>query len=155
MPSWASACQTPLASTISQSLCKFTSIASVLLSNHLILCCTLLLLPSIFSRIRVFSNELTHHIRWPNYRSFCFTISPSNEYSGFTSFRSDWFDLLAVQGTPKSLLQHHNSKASVLQRCLLYGSTLTCMTTSNSCQSLTSRFCSFFTHNVLVLNCLP
>ena len=83
-------------------------------SNHLILCCLLLLLPSIFPSIRVFSNESALRIRWPKYWSFSFTISPSNEYSGFTSFRMDWLDLLAVQGTLKSLLQQHSSKASVL-----------------------------------------
>ena len=82
-------------------------------SNHLIFCC-LLLLPSIFSRIRVLSNELVLRIRWPKYWSFSFSISPSNEYSGLISFRVDWFDLLAVQGTLKSLLQHHSSKASIL-----------------------------------------
>ena len=84
-------------------------------SNHLILCRPLLLPPSIFPSIKVFSNELVLHIRWPKYWSFSFSISPSNEYSGLISFRVDWFDLLAVQGTLKSLLRHHNSKASVLQ----------------------------------------
>ena len=83
--------------------------------NHFILCRPLLLLPSIFPRIRVFSNELVLHIRWPKYWSFSFSISPSNEYSGLISFRMDWFDLLAVQGTLKSLLQHHSSKVSILQ----------------------------------------
>ena len=85
-------------------------------SNHLIICCPLLLLPSIFPSIRVFSNESTLHIRWPKYWSFSFSISPSNEYSALISFRMDWLDLLAVQGTLKSLLQHHSSKASIL-RC--------------------------------------
>ena len=98
----------------SQSLLKFLSIESVMPSNHLILCHPLLLLPSIFSRIRVFSNELVLCIRWPKYWSFSFTISPSNEYSGLISFRIDQLDLLAVQGILKSLLQHHSSKASVL-----------------------------------------
>ena len=84
-------------------------------SNHLILCCPLLLLPSIFPSIRVFSNELALCIRWPKYWSFSFSISPSSEYSGLISFRIDWFDLLALQGTLKSLLQHHSSKASILQ----------------------------------------
>ena len=84
-------------------------------SNHFILCCPLLLLPSIFSCIRVFSNESVLHIRWPKYWNFSFSISPSNEYSGLISFRIDWFDLLAVQGTLKSLLQHHSSKASILR----------------------------------------
>ncbi|CAI9175993.1 unnamed protein product [Rangifer tarandus platyrhynchus] len=88
------------------------SIELVMPSNHLILCCPLLLLPSIFPSIRVFSNELALHIRWPKYWSFSFSISPSNEYFGLTSFRIDWFHLLAVQGTLKSLLQHHSSKAS-------------------------------------------
>ena len=91
------------------------SIELELSSNHFILCCRLLLLPSIFPSIRVFSSELTVHIRWPKYWNFSFSISPSNEYSGLISFSIDWFDLLAVQGTFKSLLQHHGSKASVLQ----------------------------------------
>ena len=91
------------------------SIESVMPSNHLILCHLLLLLPSIFPSIRVFSSELALHIRWPKYWSFCFSISPSNEYSGLISFRINWFDLLAVQRTLKSLLQHHSSKASFLQ----------------------------------------
>ena len=92
------------------------SIESVMPSNHLILCCSLLLLPSIFPSIRVFSSELVLYIRWPKYWSFSFSISPSNKYSELISSRIDWFDLLAVQGTLKSLLQHHSSKASVL-RC--------------------------------------
>ena len=108
---WSAACQASLSFTKSQSLLKLMSIRPVMPSNHLILCCFLLLLPSIFSRIRVFSNELALHIRWPKYWSFSFSISPSNEYSGLLSFRIDWFDLLAVHGTLKSLLQHHNSKA--------------------------------------------
>jgi len=90
------------------------SIESVMPSNHLILCCPLLLLPSIFPSIRVFSNESVLHSRWPKYWNFSFSLSPSNEYSGLISFRIDWFDLLAVQGTLKSLLQHHSSKASIL-----------------------------------------
>ena len=93
---------------------KLMSIASVMSSNHLILCRPLLLLPSIFPTIRVFSDELVLRIRWPKYWSFSLTLSPSNEYSGLISFRMDWFDLLAVQGTLKSLLQHHSSKASIL-----------------------------------------
>ena len=92
------------------------SIESVMTSNRLILCHTLLLLPSIFPSIRVFSIESVHHIRWPKYWSFSFSICPSNEYSGLISFRIDWFDILAVQETLKSLLQHHSSKASILQR---------------------------------------
>ena len=99
--------------TNSWSLLKLMSIESVMLSNHLILCCPLLLPPSVFPSIRVFSNESVLHIRWPKYWSFSFNISPSNEYSGLIFFRMDWLDLLAVQG-PKSLLQHHSSKASIL-----------------------------------------
>ena len=101
--------------TNSLSLLKFMSIESVMPSNHLILCRPLLLLPSIFPSIRVFFNESVLRIRWPKYWSFSFNISPSNEYSGLISFRIDWLDLLPVQGTLKSLLQHHSSKASVLQ----------------------------------------
>ena len=97
-----------------QSFLKLMSIESVMPSNHLILCCPLLLLPSIFSSIRVFSNESVLHIRWPKYWSFSFSITPSNEYSGPISFKMDWLDLLAVQVTVKSLLQHHSSKASIL-----------------------------------------
>jgi len=104
---WTAAHQASLSITISCSLLKFVSIES---SNHLILCCPLLLLPSIFPSIRVFSNESVLHIRWPKYWSFSFSISPSNEYPGLISFGMDWLDLLAVQGTLKSLLQHHSSK---------------------------------------------
>ena len=96
------------------------SIESVMPSNHLILCCPLFLPPSIFPSIRVFSNESVLHIRWPKYWSFSFNISPSNEQPGLISFRMDWLDLLAVQGTLKSLLQHHNSKASILQRSAFF-----------------------------------
>ena len=95
------------------------SVESVMPSNHLILCCPLLLPPLIFPRIRVFSNELAIRIMWPKYWSFSFSISLSNEYSGFMSFRTDWFDLLAFQGSLKSLLQHHSSKDSILQRSAL------------------------------------
>ena len=112
---WTVAHQASLSITNSQSLLKPISIASVMPSNHLILCHTLLLLPSIFPSIRVFSNESVLHIRLSKYCSFSFSISPSNEYLGLISFRTDWFDLLAVQGTLKSLLLHHSSKASVLQ----------------------------------------
>ena len=111
---WTAAYQASLSITNSQSLLKLMSIKSVMPSNHLILCHPLLLLPSIFPSIRVFSNESVLHIRWPKYWSFSFSINPSNEYSGLISFRIDWFDLLAVQGTLKSLLQHHSSKASIL-----------------------------------------
>ena len=112
---WTAARQTSLSITNSQSLFKLMSIKSVMPSNSLVLCRPLLLLPSIFPSIRVFSNESALCIRWPKYWSFSFSISTSNEYSGLISFRIDWFDLLAVQGTLKSLLQHHNSKASILQ----------------------------------------
>ena len=108
------ACQASLSFTISGRLLTFMSIESVMPSNHLILCCSLLL-PSIFPSIRVFSNELALHIRWPKYWSFSFSISPSREYSEFTVFRIDWFHLLAVQGTLKKLFQYHNLKASILQ----------------------------------------
>ena len=114
MTPWTSACQASLSFAISQSLLKFMSIESVMPSNHLILCGLLVLLPSIFSRIRVYSNESALCIRWPKYWSFSFSISPSNEYSGLISFRIHCLDLLAVQGTLKSLLQHHSSKASIL-----------------------------------------
>ena len=108
------ACQASLSFTISQSLFKFMS-KSVMPSNHLILCRPLLLLPSVFPSIRVFPKESVLHIRWPKYWSFSLRISPSNEYSGLISFRMDWLDLLAFQGTLKSLLQHHSSKVSILQ----------------------------------------
>ena len=108
------ACQASLCFTISLSLLKLMSIESVMPSSHLILCCPLLLLLSVFSSIRVFSNELALHIRWPKYWSFSFSISPSNEYSGLISFRIDWFDILAVQGTLESLLQCHSLKESIL-----------------------------------------
>ena len=111
---WTAARQAYLSITNSQNLPKLMSVELVVPSNHLILCRPLLLLPSIFPSIRVFSNESVLHIRWPKYWSFSFSISPSSEYSGLLSFRMDWLDLLAVQGTLKSLLQHHSSKASVL-----------------------------------------
>ena len=107
--------QASLSIANSWSLLKLMSIEQVMPSNHLILCCPLLLMPSIFSSIRVFSNESVLCIRWPQYWSFRFSISPSNEYSGLISFRMNWVDLLAVQGTLKSLLRHHSSKASILQ----------------------------------------
>ena len=115
-PPWTAACQDFLSITNSRSLLKLKSIKSVMPSNHLILCRPPFLLPSTFPSIRVFSILC---IRWPNYWSFSFSISPSNEYSGLISFRMDWFDLFAVQGTLKSLLQHHSSKASILQ-CLAF-----------------------------------
>ena len=109
---WTAAHQASLSITNSRSLPKLMSIRLVMPSNHIILCCPLLLLPSIFPSIRVFSNESALHIRWPKYRSFSFNISPSNEHPGLISFRMDWLDLLAVQGTLKSF-QHHSSKASI------------------------------------------
>ena len=111
---WIAACQASLSITNSWSLPKLLSIESVMSSNHLILCRPLLLLPSVFPSIRVFSNESALHIRWPKYWSFSFNISPSSEHSGLIRFRMDWLDLLAVQGTLKSLLQQHTSKTSVL-----------------------------------------
>ena len=112
---WTAARQASLSITNSWSLLKLMSIESVMPSNHLILCCPLLLPPSIFPSIRVFSNKSAFHIRWPKYWSFSFSSIPSKEIPGLISFRMDWLDLLAVQGTLKSLLQHHSSKASVLQ----------------------------------------
>ena len=111
---WTAALQASLSITNSRNLLKLMSIESVMPSNHLILYCPLLLLPSIFPSIRIFSNKSVLHIRWPKYWSFSFSISPSNEYSRWISFRMDWLDLLAVQGTLKSLLQHHSSKALTL-----------------------------------------
>ena len=113
---WTAAHQASLSITNSPSLLRLMSIESVMPSNHLILCHPLLLLPSVFPSIRVFSNESVLLIRWPEYWSFSFSISPSNEHSGLISFRIDWFDLLAVQGTLKSLLQHHSSKGSILRQ---------------------------------------
>ena len=117
---WTAAQQASLTVTNSRSWLKLMSIGAVMPSSHLILCHPLLLTPSIFPRIRVFSNESVLHIRWPEYWSFSFSISPSNIYSGLISFRMNWFDLLAVQGTLKSLLQHHNSKASILQHSAFF-----------------------------------
>ena len=119
MTPWTAAHQTCLSITNSRRLLKFMSIESVMPSNHPILCCPLLLLPSIFPSIRVFSNESVLHIRWTKYWSFSF-ISPSNEHSGLTSFRMDCLDLLAVQGTLKGLLHHHSSKASILQHSAFF-----------------------------------
>ena len=119
MTPWTEACQASLSITNSWSLLKLMSIESVMPSNHLILCHPLLLLPSIFPSIRVFSNESVLRTRWPKYWSFSFSISLSNEYSGMISFRMDRFDLLAVQGTLKSFLQHHSSEASILW-CLAF-----------------------------------
>ena len=116
---WTAARQASLSITNSQSLFTLMSIESVMPSNHLILCRPLLLLPLVFPSIRVFSNESVLHIRWPEYWSFSFSMSPSNEHPGLISFRMDWLDLLAVQGTLKSLLLHHSSEASIL-RCSAY-----------------------------------
>ena len=121
MSPWTAAHQASLSITNSRSFLKLICIELVMPSNHLILCCPLLLLPSIFCSTRVFSNESVLRTRWPKFWSFSFSISSSSEYSGMISFRIDWLDLLAVQGTLKSLLQHHSSKASIL----LYGPTLT------------------------------
>ena len=131
---WTATHQASLSMTNSQSLLKLMSIELVMPSNHLILCRPLLLLPSIFPSIRVFSNESVLPITWPKYWSFIFSRSPFNEYSGLISFRIDWLDLLAVQGTLKSLLQHHSSKASILWHsafCIVQLSHL-CMTTGKT-----------------------
>ena len=123
---WTAAGQASLSFTISQSFLKLMSIESVMPANHLILCRPLLLLPSVFPSIRVFSNKLVLCIRWPKYWSFSFSISPSSEYSGLISFRMDWFDLFTVQGALKSLLQHHSSKIiNSLVLSFLYSPTLT------------------------------
>ena len=113
---WTAVCQASPSSTVSQNLPKFMSIELVMSSNQLILYCLFLILPSVFPSLRVYSNESALCIRWPKHRSFSFSISSYNEYLGFTSFRIDWLDLLAVHRAHKSLLQHHNSKASILQQ---------------------------------------
>ena len=118
---WTAACQSSLSITNSWNLLKLMSIESVIPSNHLILCHLLFLLPSIFPSIRVFSNESALCIRWLKYWSFIFSFSPSNEYSGLISFRTDWFELLAVQGILKNLLQHHSSKAPILWCSAFFG----------------------------------
>ena len=120
MTPWIAAYQASLFLTIFQSLPKFMFFESVLLSKHLILCCSLLLSPSVFPNIKVFSSESAVHIRWPKYWSFSLSINPSDEYSGLISLRTDWFDFLPVQETLKSLLQYHNSKASVLQHSAFF-----------------------------------
>ena len=134
------------------------SIESVMPSNHLILCHPLLLLPSIFPGIRVFSNESALHIRWPKYWSFSFSISPSSEYSGLISFRMDWLDLFEVQGTLKSLLQHHSSKASILQRSAFFMVQLShpYMTTGKTIWIFVGKVMSLFnTLSRLVIAFLP
>ena len=120
MTPWTAACQASLSIINAQRLLILMSIESVMPSNHLILSCPCFLLPSIFPSIKVFSNESVLHIRWPMYWSFSFSISPSSEYPGLISFRMDWLDLLAVQGTLKSLLQHHSSKASILRHSAFF-----------------------------------
>ena len=120
LTSWTAARQASMSTTNSHSLLKLMSIKSVMPSSHLILCRPFLLLPSIFPSIRVFSKESVLCIRWPKYWSFSFSISPCNEYSGLISFRMDWLNLPAVQGTLKSLLQHHSSKASILQHSAFF-----------------------------------
>ena len=117
---WTAARQASLSFITSQSLLTLLSIELVMRSNHLVLCCPLFLLLSIFLSIWVFSNELVLHVRWPKYWSFSFSITPCNEYSGLISFRIDWFGLLAAQGTLKSFLQHHNTKASILCRSAFF-----------------------------------
>ena len=126
MTPWTVAYQASLSTTISRSLLKLMSIESEMLSNHLI-CCPLLLLPSLFPNIRVFSSQLTLCIRWPQYWSFNFSVSPSSEYSGLVCFRIDWVGFLAVQGTFKSLLQHHNSNPSILWCSAFFMVQLSCL----------------------------
>ena len=142
---WTAAHQDSLSFTISCSLLRFMSIKSVMPSNHLILCHPLLL-PSILPRIRVFSNESVLPIRCPKYWSFSFSISPSNEYSGLISFRSDWLDLLAVQGTLKSLFQHHSSKASVLRDSAFFTVLYTCSHVARNVEN-SYFFHSFFNYS--------
>ena len=120
MTPWTAARQASLSITSSRSLLRLMSVKSVMPSNHVIFCHPLFLLPSIFPRIRVFSNESVLGIRWPKDWCFSFSISPFSEYSGLIAFRTDWLDLLAVQGTLKSLLQHHSSKASILQHSAFF-----------------------------------
>ena len=131
MTPWTAARQASLSITNSWSLLKLMSIESEMPSNHLIFCHPLLLLPSIFYTIRVFSNESVLHIRWPKYWSFSFSISPSNEYPGLISFRIDWLDLLTGQETLKSLLQHHSSKASILQHSAFFSAQLSLQSNSH------------------------
>ena len=119
-PPWTATRQASLSFTISQNLLRLMSIESVMPSNHLFFYPPLLHLPSIFPSIRVFSNESALHVRWPKYWSFCFSISPSNEHPGLISFRMDWLDPLVVQGTLKTLLQHHSSKASLLRHSAFF-----------------------------------
>ena len=159
---WAAACQASLSITSLQSLLKLMPIESVMASHHLILCSPLLLLPSIFPSIRVFPSESALHIRWPKYWSFSFYISPSNEHSGLISFRMDWLGLLAVQGTLKSLLQHHSSKSSILRCSAFFTVQLShpYMTTGKTIALTRQTFASkvmslLFNLSVLVITFLP
>ena len=137
---WTAACQASLSITNSWSLPKLMSIESVMPSNHLILCHPLLLPPSIIPSIRVFSSDSVFLIRWAKYWSFSFSICPSNEYSGLISFRMDWMDLLVVQGTLKSLLQHHSSKASILSAFFIVQLSHSCMTTGKTIALIRQTF---------------
>ena len=141
---WTAACQASLSFTISWCLLKLISIESVMPSNYLMLCHTLLLLPSIFSSIRVFYNELVLQIMWPKYWSFSFSISPSNEYLGLISFRIDWLDFLAVQETLKSLLQKHSSKALILWPSAFFMVQLTSVHDYWKKHTFVSKVMSFF-----------
>ena len=161
MTPWTAAHQASLSITNSRSLLKLMSIELVMPSSHLILCCPLLLLPSIFSSIRErFSSESVLRIRWPNYWSFSFSISPSSEYSGLISFRMDWLDLLAVQGTLKSLFQHHSSKASILRRSAFFRVQLShpYMTTGKTIaltrRTFVGKVMSLLNDNALQYSCL-
>ena len=132
MTPWTARCQASLSFTVFQRLLKLMSIESVMPSNHPILCHPLLLQPSIFPSIKIFSKESIFHIRWPKYWSFSSSITPSNDYSGLISFRIDWFDLLVVQEMLKSLLQHHSSKASIIQHSTFIQPSLPYMTTGKT-----------------------
>ena len=153
---WTTACQASLSITNSRSLLKLMSIESVMTSNHLILCCPFFLLPSVFPSISVFSDESVLRIRWPKCWSFSFSISPSNEHSGLISFRMDWLDLLAVQGTLKSLLQNRSSKSSILRRSAFFILQLShpYMTTGKTIALTRRTFVSKVTHLCFLICCL-
>ena len=153
MTPWTEAHQAPLFFTISSSLLKLMSTESVMLFNHLIISHPLLLLPSIFPSIWVFSNESALCIRWPKYWSFSFSISPSNDYSGLISFRTDWFDLLVIQGTLKSLLQYHSSKASILRHSAFFVVQLSnlYMTTGKTIQTSVGKVMSLLFNMLCIL----
>ena len=142
---WIAACQASLSITNSRTLLKLMSIESVMPSNHLLICHSFLLLTSMFPSIRVFSSKLVLHIRWPKYWSVSLSISPSNEYSELISFRIDWFDLLAVQGTLKSLFQHHSSKASILWHSAFFIVQFSHPDLEPVCCSMSSSNCCFLT----------